>query len=70
MNLGKLIDRIGDASLGFAAIGFTSLGFLLVWGRVINSPTAFALEQVPIVGWLIRVLRPATNQAYDVDGES
>ncbi len=70
MKLGKLLDRIGDGALGFAAIGFTSLGFLLVWGRVINSPTAFALEKVPGLGWLIRALRAGTNQGYDISGEN
>lgn len=65
----KFFDRIGDGALGFSAIGFTSLAFVLVWGRVINSPSAYELEKLPLIGWLIRVLRPATNQVYDVNGE-
>lgn len=69
MRLGRTLDRIGDAALGFAAIGFTSLGFLLVWGRAINSPTAHNLESLPLAGWVIGRLRAATNQAYDVNGE-
>lgn len=63
--MNKLVHRLSDGALGFAAIGFTSLGFLLVWGRAINSPLSFQLERVPLLGWLIRILRPATNQGYD-----
>lgn len=78
MNLGRTLDRIGDAALGFAAIGFTSLGFLLVWGRVINSQAAMSLEAalagIPLVGPLlaksIRALRASTDQAYDPAGEN
>lgn len=65
----KLINRLSDGALGFAAIGFTSLGFLIVWGRAINSPLSFHLERVPVLGWFIRILRPATNQGYDPAGE-
>lgn len=70
MTLGKLLDRVGDAALGFAAIGFTSLGFLLVWGRVINSRVAFSLESVPLLGKVIKALRAGTDQAYDPAGEN
>lgn len=70
MKLGKLLDRIGDTALGFAAIGFTSLGFLVVWGRVVNSSLAMQLESIPLLGWLIRALRAATNQGYDPAGEA
>lgn len=66
----KLLDRIGDGTLGFAAIGFTSLAFLVVWGRVINSPSAYALEKVPVLGWAIKTTRAATDQAYDPAGEN
>lgn len=71
MKLGKFFDQLGEGALAFASLGFMSLGFLLVWGRVVNSPTLMRLEQtIPLLGMLTRPLRAATNQAYDPAGEA
>ena len=71
LKVGKTLDRVGDGALGFAAAGFASLAFLLVWGRVINSPTVLRLEQtLPFLAMVTRPMRAATNQAYDPAGEA
>lgn len=66
----RLWNRSSEVILDVAAIGFTSLGFLLVWGRAVNSPLSFRLERLPIIGWIPKALRGATNQGYDVTGDN
>lgn len=67
--LGTIGNRIVDAGVDIASVGLASLVFLLIFGRAINSPTAFKLQTMPGLDKLIPPLRAATNQGYDVRGE-
>lgn len=63
------VNKAGAMLVEIAGVGFAAMLWFLVLGRAVNSPAAFRLSGVRIIGPAVSSLRAATNQVYDVAGE-
>lgn len=60
----------GEILVDVAGTALAAMLGILVLGRAINSPLAYRLNRVPLIGAVIGGLRASTNQIYDVSGEN
>ena len=65
----KYLDRAGELLLDVFALAITVQVGQVVLGRAANSPTAYSLTNVPIVGPVVDSFRAFQNQTYDPDTE-
>jgi len=64
------VNNKGEILVDVAGTALAAMLGILVLGRAINSPLAYRLSAVPIVGPIIGGLRRSTNQIYDTTGEN
>lgn len=65
----KYLDRIGELLLDVFALAITVQVGQVLLGRALNSPTAYGLSRVPIVGNVVDSSRAFIDQTYDPDTE-
>lgn len=70
MNLRRLANRGGELLLDVFALAITAqVGNVLI-GRALNSPTAYRLSSIPVVGEAADSLRGFWDQTYDPTTEA
>ena len=61
----RYLDRAGELLLDVFALAITVQVGTVLLGRALNSPTAFRLSAVPLVGNVVDAGRAFQNQTYD-----
>lgn len=70
MNLRRVASRGGELLLDVFALAITAQAGNVIIGRAINSPTAFRLSSIPLVGPLADSFRGFWDQGYDPTTET
>jgi hypothetical protein len=61
----RTLDRAGELLLDVFALAITVQVGTVILGRAVNSPTAYALSGVPVVGQVVDSTRAFIDQTYD-----
>lgn len=61
----RFFDRAGELLLDVFALAITVQVGTVLMGRAVNSPTAYSLSTVPLVGNFVDSMRAFVDQTYD-----